>query len=109
LARAALREGLDIATSTRMTIDLVHGVLIAARLWRRLGDQRQAAEWAGLLLSRPGVESLIRADAQALGAALETELGPAEWAAAFERGRSLLLESVVAQIVSALRDLQPGL
>ena len=81
-----------------MMIDLVHGVLVAARLWQQLGAAQRAAEWTGLLLSRPGVERVIRKAAATMGRELEAELGPAGYAAALERGRTLSLDEGVAQI-----------
>jgi len=98
-ARAALREGLGITTDTHMAIDQAHGLLIGARLWRQAGQPRSAAEWLGLLLSRPGADWVVRQAAEVFGRALERELGPAEYAAAVARGQALELEQVVAEIL----------
>jgi len=58
----------------------------------------------GLLLSRPGVEQVILKMVRAVGRELEAELGMAEYAAALERGRALVLDEVVAQIRVAIES-----
>jgi tetratricopeptide (TPR) repeat protein len=101
-AGAALREGLALARATRLKIDLVHGLLLAARLWRQLGRSSQAAEWVNLLLAEPGVEMLVRNQVRECCAQLEADLGPAEFATAVERGRSLQFDEVIAQLAEEL-------
>jgi hypothetical protein len=104
LARAALREGLAMAVSTRMALDQAHGVLVAARLWQQMGAAQTAAEWVGMLLSRSGVEQTVRRALAIFGRELAAELGPDEYAAALERGRGLQWMEVVAEIVVALSE-----
>jgi len=103
-ASAALSESMRAAVQANNNRDIVYGVFVALKLWRRRGDALRAAEWAELLLNSRGVDYALRRDLSALRAELMGMLGADTFAAAAERGKKLELRPVAQQIIAALTE-----
>ena len=107
LAYAALREGLDVAWS--LPASFAHAKLLvlvaAARMWILRGEPLQAAAWLGLVENdpHPAVKMTdIKRDVQAARAECAAAISPEQFAAAWEEGKNLDLDTVVAEILSEL-------
>jgi len=75
------------------------GVLVGvAGVRAQAGQHEQAAELPGLALSHPASDAAVERDVEPLLAALRGALPASELEAALERGESLVLEEVVAEI-----------
>jgi tetratricopeptide (TPR) repeat protein len=103
-ARSSLSESLQDVVPANNYDDIVYGIFIALKLWRRRGDAIQAAEWTELLLNSRGVDIAIRREVQSLRAELSDLLGAESFAAAAERGKVLDLATVVQHILSVLAE-----
>jgi ATP/maltotriose-dependent transcriptional regulator MalT len=103
-ARSSLFESLQDVVPANNYDDIVYGIFIALKLWRRRGDAIQAAEWIELLLNSRGVDIAIRREVQSLRAELCDLLGAKSFAAAAERGKVLDLATAVQHILSVLAE-----
>lgn len=95
----ALSEGLGIALADKNRIEMMHGLLVAAKFSQRVGKFEQAAQWLGLLLSQPSIIAPILSPAMRLYRALEHEMGKVRFHEAVQGGKSLNPELVIETIV----------
>ena len=77
-----------------------------ARAWAALGRGSETVELLAMVLQHPASDqrflttpSTIKHDAEQLRAKLEAELPPAEYTSAWQRGKALELEAVVAELL----------
>jgi tetratricopeptide (TPR) repeat protein len=104
-AYQTLRKGLEVVCTFQSSAIRAKYVLEAALLWHDTGELEQTAGWLGLLqacVSQLTVEQqkLYRQ----LLAALETELGQEQLAAAVERGKDLDLDAEIAALLRILSN-----
>lgn len=111
LAYATLYEGLEIAG--RLPTPYAHAMLrvivAAARVWILQGKPLEAARWLGLVENHPhpAVKMTdIKRDIQMARVECEAMISPEQFAPAWEEGKLLDVETVVAGILSELQDLR---
>lgn len=114
LAYATLREGLEVTCS--LAAPFAHAKLLvlvaAARMWVLRGKPLQAASWLGLVGNdpHPAVKMTdIQKDMQAARAECEAEVPPEQFAAAWEEGKALEVDSVMGEILRELQGLMAGI
>lgn len=107
LAYAALREGFEVADS--LPVPFAHAKLLllvaAARIWIIRGRPLQAAKWLGLVENHPhpAVKMTdIKRDVQVAREESAAAVSPEHFAAAWEEGKTLDVDTVVAEILSEL-------
>jgi tetratricopeptide (TPR) repeat protein len=88
---------------TREMLAEIYGV---ARAWAALGKESETIELLAVVLQHPASDqrflttpSTIKQDAEQLRAKLESELPPEEYESAWQRGETLELETVVADLL----------
>ncbi len=108
-ASAVLREGLEIVS--QLPAPMEHAKLLAcvaaARMWILKGKPLQAAAWLGLVEnhSHPAVKMTdIKRDVQVARTECARALSPEQIAAAWEEGKNLDVDTVVAHILSELEE-----
>ena len=104
-ASAALREALEVASSLPVVQSKLTVLVAAARMWILRGKPLQAATWLGLVEHHPhpAVKMAdIKRDLQMARAECAAAVSPEQFAAACEEGKTLNLDTVVAEILSEL-------
>lgn len=103
-----LRQGLHEALNIGATHTVLHALVGVAWVFLQIARPERAAELLGLALNHPFLESDVRQDiTQSLVAALQTQLAPAVWQAALERGQALDLDSVVEETLAEMKHELP--
>ncbi len=106
-AYAALREALEIAGSLPLAHIKFMVLVDTARVWVLKGKPLQAASWLGLIENdtHPAVRMTdMQSDLQMARAFCAAALSPEQFAAAWEEGKNLDLDTVVADILRELRE-----
>lgn len=100
-ARVRLRQALESARQLATPHFLAKALAAAIVWWQHSGQPEQAAVWAGLLSRHVGQiqPSLFNS---AVYDQLEKELGEERYDSAYERGKALNLDDVVAEILTRL-------
>ena len=106
-AYAVLHEGLEVAWS--LPASYAHAKLLvlvaAARVWILRGEPLQAARWLGLVENHPhpAVKMTdIKRDVQAARSECAAAIASEQFAAAWEEGKKLDLDTVVTEILKEL-------
>ncbi len=108
LAYAALREALEIARgvpSVHQALVKLQSLVVIARVWILTGKAEQAAMWLGLVENYPHSAvkvTHIHKDVQIARAECTATISPEQFIPAWEEGKTLNLDTVIAGI---LRDL----
>ncbi len=105
LANAALYEGLEIASNLSALHPKFMVLIAATQMWVRKGKPLQAARWLGLVENHPDPSvkmTDIQKDLQIAHAECVAAFSPEQFAAAWEQGKALNLDTVIAEILSDL-------
>jgi tetratricopeptide (TPR) repeat protein len=105
LAYAILHEALEIASNPSVAHARLLVLVAAVRVWVLKGKSVQAATWLGLVENHPhpAVKMTdIQRDVQAARTECAAALTPEQFAAAWEEGKTLNLDTVIAEILSEL-------
>ncbi len=105
LANTVLREGLEVVSSLPVVPSQLKVLVAAARVWVLKGKPVQAATWLGLVANHPhpAVKMTdIQRDVQAARAECAAALSPEQFAAAWEEGKTLSIDTVIAEILNDL-------
>jgi len=106
LAIAELREGLEIACKLPAAIEHfdLYALVAAAHVWLLRGQPLQVASWLGLVENHasPIAKSELSKTVQRLRLACAAAISPEQFAAAWEMGKRLNLNAVVADILKKL-------
>ncbi len=105
LAYAALGEALEIASNLPGVQSKLRVLVAAARVWVLKGEPLQAATWLGLVENypHPAVQMTdIKRDLQVAHTECAAAISPEQFAAAWEAGKTLDLDAIVAGILSEL-------
>ena len=104
-ADAALREGLEVASRLPVVSSKLMVLVAAARVWILRGKPVQAATWLGLVENQPHPAvkmSDIQRDVQVARAECAAAISPEQFASAWKEGKTLDLDTVIAEILSEL-------
>ncbi|HLH61457.1 MAG TPA: hypothetical protein VKV20_07190 [Ktedonobacteraceae bacterium] len=104
-AFACLREGLEMACRFPGSTYKLKALVAAARVWVLRSKPLQAAAWLGLVENHPhpAVQMVdINRDLQVARGECEAALSPEQFTSAWEEGKTLDLDSVVAEVLSEL-------
>lgn len=105
LAYAALNEALRIASNLPGAQSKLRVLVAAARMWILRGKLPQAASWLGLVENHPhpAVKMTdIKRDVQVARAECAAAIASEQFAAAWEEGKTLDLDTVVTEILREL-------
>jgi predicted ATPase/DNA-binding NarL/FixJ family response regulator len=102
-ARKHLSEALEIAGEIHATPLTLRIIVGSARLLAKEAQGAEAAALLGLALSHPQCDAEVRDLADPLIADVQAELGEAAYHAAWERGKSLNLKTVVQQLLAEFK------
>ena len=100
-----LHEALEVACRFPVRTCKLKALVAAAHMWILRGKPRQAARWLGLLENHldPAIKMMdTKRDLQVVHDECVAALSPEQFAAAWEDGKTLDLDSVVAGILSEL-------
>ncbi|HZU68256.1 MAG TPA: tetratricopeptide repeat protein [Ktedonobacteraceae bacterium] len=106
--RPALREALEAAFRFAGENDKLNVLCRAARLWVLQGKPLQAATWLGLVENQahPAIKMAeIKRSIRLARAECEAALSPEQFASAWEAGKCLNLDAVLAEILGELQDI----
>lgn len=104
-AYAILREGLEVAYRFPVELYKLKALVAVTRVWILRGKPLQAAIWLGLVENHPDPAikmTDIKRDLQVAHAECEAAVSPEQFAAAWEAGKILDLDTVVMEILSEL-------
>ncbi len=94
------REGLTESLAIGVIPNTLHVLVGVARLQAQAGQHEQAAELLGLALNHPASDADVAEEAEPVRATLREALPADQLEAALERGKSLDLERVVAEVLA---------
>jgi len=94
------REGLTESLAIGVIPNTLHVLVGVARLQAQAGQHEQAAELLGLALNHPASDADVEGEAEPVLATLREALPADQLEAALERGKSLDLERVVAEVLA---------
>lgn len=104
-AYAALREGLEIASTLSMVQVKLMLLVAATRVWILRGEPVRTATWLGLVENHPHpavqMTDIKRVVQQARAECTEA-LSPEQFASAWEKGKHLDVDTVIADILNEL-------
>jgi len=104
-AYTTLREALEVARRFPVRTYKLKALIAAARIWILSGKPRQAAIWIGLLENHPDPAikmTDLQRDLQVAHDECEVALLPEQFASAWEAGKTLDLDAVLAEILGDL-------
>jgi hypothetical protein len=96
-----LHEALKVAWEIGTPHFLAKSLAAAITLWQACGKFEQAAVWAGLLMQSTHLLHPSLFD-MAVFPQLEAALGPQRYHDALERGKALILETTLSEIMSLI-------
>ncbi|MBN1147557.1 MAG: tetratricopeptide repeat protein [Anaerolineales bacterium] len=99
-----LYEALDLSAAIGVIPIVLFTLAGIAGLWAKAGRYERAAELLGLALNHPAVDAQNEREAEPILAMLRRALPAGDLEAALERGKSLELDAVVAEILEKATD-----
>lgn len=107
LASSTLRESLEAASNFAVLHIRFWPLVAAARMWIIKGKPLQAARWMGMIENHPHPAvkmSDLQRDIQVARAECASALSPEQFAAAWEEGKTLDADTVIADILRELMN-----
>ena len=98
-ARDTFGQALSEAHTAELTPVVLDALAGLAGLEIKVGYYTRAAEWLGLAFHHPGMLAEAKADAEPQLEQLRAAMPASEFEAAFERGKSMNIETVLAQLL----------